>query len=105
MEERKLDEIKSLPDIFKRGGLQKVQGKIVGTDNVISDRGHCGHNMIVTFSRLFLDFARMDGSGITVAEVNSLVNAMRKEAEGDDVHMRIDLIAVVGMKPRFLLRL
>jgi hypothetical protein len=63
MQGRKLDECKSLPDVFKRCKLEQVECKVASTDTDASTRAECGHTMIVTFDRLLHDFAKVPGSG------------------------------------------
>lgn len=99
MQGRKLDDCKSLPDVFKQCGLEEIESKVAGTDSDVKTRAECSHTMIVTLDRLFNKFAKVPGSGITSKEVSELVKAMRKEAEAEEHYMRIELIAVVGRKP------
>ena len=64
MQGRRLDECKSLTEVFKRCGLEKVESKIAGTDSDARTRAECSHTMIVTFDRLLNDFAKVAGSGM-----------------------------------------
>jgi hypothetical protein len=99
---RTLSESNRLPSIFHACGFEAIHHDVMSTDCDASTRTELTVEMTTAFQPLFVRYAQMDGSGITVAEAVKVGERMQKEAKQGKAYLRFDFNIVTGRKPEGL---
>ena len=96
---RKLDFSNRLSGIFRGQGLEDVQHDVMPVDGEKELRVEFSSEVSRGFSELFVKYARMEGSGMTVEEAVEIGKMMKREADLGEAYLRMNFNIVVGKKP------
>jgi hypothetical protein len=96
--DRDLSSSSTLPALFASHGLENILHEEIPYDNDPSTRKELSVEMNTAYAALFLRFARMEGSALTLEEGKEIGRGMVGDAERGERWLRMDFWGAVGRK-------